>query len=270
MHHSRRKSGLGSATTSMTDVRKATSHHHDSRNSKSKSGGQRSSRVLGSPSNSSAKLGKNPRDREREWEEESYWDEERESFPQFCMTCEKQFFSHDGRVPYCSEACRIIDQNSSSGGSNASADYYGTGLHAPINTYSIYAAEHPEPRDIVPRASPSRPTSTHFASPPSPPELPHTYHHSSAINALRNLSLTARPPSPQSPSMPGGVWPFNSTATTSPESSYTRNNSGFFSSTYDTGYGYQVYPTDRPLPSRRGPGYSRPKSIELVTPMIGR
>jgi len=29
------------------------------------------------------KLGKNPRDREREWEEERWWDEERESFPQF-------------------------------------------------------------------------------------------------------------------------------------------------------------------------------------------
>lgn len=29
------------------------------------------------------KLGKNPRDREREWEEERWWDEERESFPQY-------------------------------------------------------------------------------------------------------------------------------------------------------------------------------------------
>lgn len=29
------------------------------------------------------KLGKNPRDREREWEEERWWEDERESFPQF-------------------------------------------------------------------------------------------------------------------------------------------------------------------------------------------
>jgi hypothetical protein len=29
------------------------------------------------------KLGKNPRDREKEWEEDRWWDEERESFPQY-------------------------------------------------------------------------------------------------------------------------------------------------------------------------------------------
>jgi hypothetical protein len=29
------------------------------------------------------KLGKNPRDREREWEEDRWWDDERESFPQY-------------------------------------------------------------------------------------------------------------------------------------------------------------------------------------------
>lgn len=29
------------------------------------------------------KLGKNPRDREREWEEERGWEDERESFPQY-------------------------------------------------------------------------------------------------------------------------------------------------------------------------------------------
>jgi len=32
---------------------------------------------------SAQKLGKSPRDREREWEEERWWDEERESFPQY-------------------------------------------------------------------------------------------------------------------------------------------------------------------------------------------
>jgi hypothetical protein len=51
-----------------------------------------------------------------------------------------------------------------------------------------------------------------------------------------------------------------------------------FSSTYDGTYystggvGGDYYGTssDRPLPSRRPTGYSRPKSIELVTPMLGR
>lgn len=81
------------------------------------------------------KLGKNPRDREREWEEERWWEDERESFPQFwcvsllpapparkslgdvagaprylgltwhrSMTCEKQFIPQDQKVLYCSEA----------------------------------------------------------------------------------------------------------------------------------------------------------------------
>lgn len=29
------------------------------------------------------KLGKSPRDREREWDDERWWEDERESFPQF-------------------------------------------------------------------------------------------------------------------------------------------------------------------------------------------
>ena len=36
------------------------------------------------------------------------------------------------------------------------------------------------------------------------------------------------------------------------------------------GYAYGYSGMDRPLPSRQGGAYSRPKSIELVTPMIGR
>ncbi|KAJ2892899.1 uncharacterized protein MKZ38_009221 [Zalerion maritima] len=278
MHHSRRKSGHGSANTSMTDVRKATStHHHHDTQRKSKS--NRNNRVMMSPSTSSAKLGKNPRDREREWEEEHYYEDDSATFPQFCMSCEKQFFPQDERILYCSENCRRSDQNAPTiPYASSSSSYYGAGSPAPVPNYPYYAAEQPGPRDIVPRASPSRPTSTHFASPPSPPELPHTYHHSSALSALRSLNLNGRPPSPPSPgaSGSGGLWPFSSSGrstTTSPSSSYTRSNSGFFSSTYDAAYAYPNYPTgtDRPLPSRRpGAGYSRPKSIELVTPMIGR
>jgi len=41
---------------------------------------------------SAQKLGKNPRDREREWEEERWWEEERESFPQYWYVLGTVFF----------------------------------------------------------------------------------------------------------------------------------------------------------------------------------
>lgn len=80
MHHHRRKSGHASANTSMTDVRKfvtvsdLSSKHKFSRpapmtRKTTPQGGQ--------------KLGKSPRDREKEWEEDRFFDDERESFPQF-------------------------------------------------------------------------------------------------------------------------------------------------------------------------------------------
>jgi hypothetical protein len=142
--------------------------------------------------------------------------------------------------------------------------------------YPFYAAGNPEPRDIIPRASPSRPNSTYF-SPPTTPEDVATYQHTSAISALRSLSI--RSPSPPSPTSGTNqsLWPFTRSAATSPSTSYTRSNSGFFSSTYDGGYGAGGYAyeygssgMERPLPSRRPGGYARPKSIELVTPMVGR
>jgi hypothetical protein len=170
--------------------------------------------------------------------------------------------------------CRKIDQNSSSSQSLFSSNY---------NTSSDLAfSPASEPRDIVPRAAPSRPNSMHFgggsSSPPATPGTTTTYHHSSALSALR--SLNARPPSPASPtgSSGGGIWPFSSTrsAATSPSTSYTRPSTGFFSSTYDTGYssggyGYDMGAADsRPLPSRHPRGYRRPRSIELVAPKLGR
>ena len=142
-------------------------------------------------------------------------------------------------------------------------------LHA--NSYPHYSG-YAEPRDIIPRASPSRPNSTHI-SPPTSPSAAHT----SAISALRSLSI--RPPSPPSPTQTytANIWPFARSAATSPSTSYSRPASGLFSSTYDGAYygavgGYTMTsPTmDRPLPSRRPGAYSRPKSIELVTPMMGR
>lgn len=50
---------------------------------------------------SGQKLGRSHREREREMHDS--WDDERESFPQFCMTCEKQFMPHDEKHLYCSD-----------------------------------------------------------------------------------------------------------------------------------------------------------------------
>ncbi|KAI0512685.1 hypothetical protein F5B22DRAFT_648534 [Xylaria bambusicola] len=213
------------------------------------------------------KLGKSPRDREREWEEQQWSEDERESFPQYCMTCEKQFIAQDERFLYCSEACRRHDQNASS--SHSSARMHGS--HHNTGNLSFYATGKPEPRDIIPRASPSRPSSNYF----SPPTTPTSSQYPSAVSALRSLSR--RPPSPPSPvSTNASIWPFARSAATSPSSSYTQPPS-VYPSTYDGGYQYSAYnytgsmmTSDRPLPSRNPPAYSRPKSIELVTPMLSR
>ncbi|KAK4456127.1 hypothetical protein QBC34DRAFT_10276 [Podospora aff. communis PSN243] len=251
MHHQRRKSGHGSGNSSMTDVRKAV-------------GASRPTTMTRRTTPQSAqKLGKNPRDREREWEEERWWDEERESFPQYCMICEKQFVPADDRFLYCSDACRVHDQTGAGGASVPNR--YSSTHHASV--YPLYSGA-PEPRDIIPRASPSRPSSMHF-SPPISPDTSHT----SAISALKSLSV--RPPSPSSPvgTYHSNIWPFGRSVATSPSTSYSRPVSGLFSSTYDGAYysagGYGTS-SDRPLPSRRPGIYSRPKSIELVTPMVGR
>lgn len=87
-----------------------------------------------------------------------------------------------------------------------------------------------------------------------------------------------QPPSPPSPTISSpNMWPFSKGGATSPPNSYSRGGAGYLSSTYDGGYGasgygynYQANGLERPLPSRTLSGYSRPKSIELVTPMMGR
>ena len=129
----------------------------------------------------------------------------------------------------------------------------------------------------------------HFSS--SPPASPGimtastTYHqhHSSAVSALRSLNIGL--PSPPSPTGSSGssIWPFGRSVATSPGNSYTKPSPPYLSSTYDSGYyggggggggayTYDVGPggLDRPLPSRHPSVYSRPKSIELVTPVVGR
>ncbi|TQN73383.1 hypothetical protein CSHISOI_02096 [Colletotrichum shisoi] len=257
MHHSRRKSG----NTSMSE--KTVTASDPSRY------GKRPSTLTRRQTHQ--KLGKNPRDRERELQDS--WDDQRESFPQFCMTCEKQFVPQDANFLYCSEACRKHDQQSASSTGRSHSQ-------AHMGSYPFYAMGNPEPRDIVPRASPSRPNSMHF-SPPTTPGATTSGgggQYSSAISALRSLSI--RPPSPPSPtSSHPSLWPFTKSSTNSPSTSYNRGSNSFFPATYDGGYAANGYAynysssgMDRPLPTRRptGPGYSRPKSIELVTPMVGR
>lgn len=190
------------------------------------------------------------------------------------MTCEKQFVPHDDKHLYCSDACRRIDQSSSAHATMPRS--YAAG------NYPFYSAGSPEPRDIIPPASPSRPTSMFFSQ--SPPMTPGTSaRHSSAIASLRSLNLNdpkERPPSPPSPTgSTSNFWPFSGrSSATSPSNSYIRPSVTYMSSTYDTGYGGAYYTLehqqnhggmDRPLPSRNPSGYSRPKSIELVTPVVG-
>ncbi|KAK0736995.1 hypothetical protein B0T21DRAFT_437924 [Apiosordaria backusii] len=295
MHHYRRKSG----NTSMTDVRKAVSASDPNYKKHSSRPTTMTRRIT---PQSAPKLGRSPRDRERELDDERWWDEERESFPQYCeergkegstttlgtdlwgsarvavpayvltfswenaqltesfsMVCEKQFVPSDDQNLYCSDSCRYDDQVSASAAPSR-------GSHPPTQ-YPFYSGV-PEPRDIVPRASPSRPGSTHFSVPSS-----HSGHLPTAVMSLKSISM--RPPSPSSPgsTYAGGVWPFTRSTATSPDNSYSKPTTSYFSSTYDGAYyGTDHYGSsiDRPLPSRRPGVYSRPKSIELVTPMLGR
>ncbi|KAL2201256.1 hypothetical protein P885DRAFT_56669 [Corynascus similis CBS 632.67] len=250
MHHQRRRSGHASGNTSYTDVRKAVTTTDPS--SKKYSSRPAMSRRI--TPQSAPKLGKSPRDREKELDEQRWWDEERESFPAYCMTCEKQFIPLDDQSLYCSEDSSI---------STVPSRY--TSSH-PTTQYPFYSGP-PEPRDIIPRASPSRPSPSHVSQPVTP---------ASAMAALKSLSI--RPASPTSPvgTYHQGIWPFARSATaTSPSNSYSKQTASLFSSTYDGAYynaGGDYYGTssDRPLPSRRPAAYSRPKSIELVTPMLGR
>lgn len=174
--------------------------------------------------------------------------------------------------------CRLYDQEHTTAAQCFPSLTCYTNKPSSTANYSFYATSTTEPRDIIPRASPSRPSQSHFSLPTPPSSSDQT---SDAIKALRSLSI--RPPSPPTPSSTYHpyIWPFNKSGAASPASSYTRPSSGLFSSTYDSstydggyygaaGYGVTSPSTDRPLPSRRPGGpHSRPKSIELVTPMVG-
>jgi hypothetical protein len=80
----------------MTDVRKALSSSQRQRSS-----GNTSKRSKEQPS---YKLGKSPKEREREYYEYADDGDDRDTFPQYCMACEKEFNPIDERCLYCSEA----------------------------------------------------------------------------------------------------------------------------------------------------------------------
>ncbi|OAA38075.1 hypothetical protein NOR_06820 [Metarhizium rileyi] len=267
MHNPRRKPGHGH-NTSMTDVRKSVTASDLTSKQKRPGMTRRHTPV------NAQKLGRSHRERERERGYQDAWEDERESFPQYCMICEKQFVPHDERHLYCSETCRRVDQQKSSSHPSQMRAYSVSGNN------SYYSLGKPEPSDIIPRAAPSRPNSMHFSqSPPASPGTGSGSHHISALSALRSLNIG--PPSPPSPigSTGGSLWPFSRSAATSPASSYRRPSGPYMSSTYETGHyhgtGAYTYDAgshglDRPLPIRHPGAYSRPKSIELVTPVLGR
>ncbi|KAK7951686.1 uncharacterized protein PG986_007414 [Apiospora aurea] len=265
MHHTRRKSGHGSTNTSMSDVRKAVTVSDLSRPRRPQTLSRKST------PQTLQKLGKTQRDREKELQEERWWEEERESFPQFCMTCEKQFIPQDERYVYCSEACRKYDQSSSS---NPSA-------------YPI-----PRTQDILggicrfmqpgtrSRATSSRELRHHARAQPTSHHLRRLlarnirlpYQHCGLSPLARQVHLHQQRPVQACGRLRGD-------AAVSPSTSYSKPNN-FYSSTYDGGYGMPGYGyrlssggaggLDRPLPSRKPGTKGRPKSIELVTPMVGR
>ena len=163
--------------------------------------------------------------------------------------------------------CRKHDQNASA--SSTSLHFTYTGHERTGSSLPFYAAGDPEPRDIVPRASPSRPNSNYW----SPPTSPMNSHYTSAVSALKSLAI--RPPSPPSPT--SAYSSIFSLSRSGNSDSYSRPSS-IYSSTCDGGYaasGYDGFAgglgSDRPLPSRRPGGiYSRPTSMDLVTPIVGR
>jgi len=99
-----------------------------------------------------------------------------ESFPQFCMTCEKQFLPANNTFLYCSEACRVHDQAPSQ---PIRSNSYSSS--PPLTPYTRQFSSYPSTTtyedgpDIIPRFSPtqSRPRS-YFNSDPYP-QIQSTY-----------------------------------------------------------------------------------------------
>ncbi|KAG6003670.1 hypothetical protein E4U21_001831 [Claviceps maximensis] len=264
MHHHRKKSGHGHHSTSTTDVRKSASSSDPS--SKSKRPG--TSRRTTSSSAQKSSRGH----REREQDQYDTWQEEPESFPQYCTVCD-QLLAPEVNGLYCSDTCRRVDQNSTSYASTMSTYYMGGNYSSYNNT------NYEEPRDIVPRAVPSQPTSTHYDhSLPASQDTTSAGQYSSALSALRSLAISSTS-GPSSGSNSGGIWPFSRSSATSSSESHRRPSVPCLSSTYDTSYQVNSRPytydagsngLDQPPPSRRSGASSRPTSTELLTPVVTR
>ncbi|KAB8291706.1 hypothetical protein EYC80_006504 [Monilinia laxa] len=135
-HHVRRKSGKESSAVAEKRTSRPTNMHRKTTQITSKAA----------------------RSKEREAQ---YVKDNEESFPQFCMTCEKQFTPANNTFLYCSEQCRLHDQAPTY---TSRSNSYATAPNSPpltpfMSSATLYSPE--EPRDIVPRLSPtqSRPRS---------------------------------------------------------------------------------------------------------------
>ncbi|KAH6664973.1 hypothetical protein B0J14DRAFT_492931, partial [Halenospora varia] len=251
-HHSRRKSGKDYVAAEKKASRPAplsrkSTPQHNTRTVSGWSSGRSSTR-------------------DRDSQEESARDSG-ESFPQFCMTCEKQFLPANNTFLYCSETCRLHDQTPT----GRTSSYPATPSSPPLTPYSRHFSSLPgstpdEGPDIIPRFSPtqSRPRS-YFNSDPypasyqpptysTPPKHDRSNRNSTALASLRELA-TALPKSsrngePESPpkssassmSRTGsGVWnymPFTSNSKNStPTPSATPGNS-YGNGTYSVSQSY--------------------------------
>jgi len=170
-----------------------------------------------STSHSIPKVTKTVSSKDREYEGER---DSGESFPQFCMTCEKQFVPANNAFLYCSETCRLHDQATTY---TSTLNPYPTPNSPPLTpytrTFSSTPAVYPQDEgpDIIPRLSPtqSRPrsyfnpypselsSSYQAAAPPASLPTRHSYspqtttstytsHSSTALASLRELA-TALP-----------------------------------------------------------------------------
>jgi hypothetical protein len=90
MHHHRRRSGHLSGNSSLTDVRKAVTATDPSHKKYS----SRPSMTRRTTPQTAPKLGKNPRDREKELDEQRWWYEERESFPEYWYVVNNPLLFH--------------------------------------------------------------------------------------------------------------------------------------------------------------------------------
>ncbi|KAH7020534.1 hypothetical protein EDB80DRAFT_703147 [Ilyonectria destructans] len=142
--------------------------------------------TVGIPMTRRYTLSKIPRYRTEHEQQESsnFIDEDGEVFPHFCMTCEKEFIPHDHMFLFCSESCRTIDQTTTS--SSAAPAY-----HRTTDNYPFYSALAPAPGDIIPQASPSRPTVGFISSASASPGIgseDSTYDDTSRTTGVQSVS----------------------------------------------------------------------------------